>query len=445
MIIILIHGTFATNAEWTQPESLFRRELALALGGTRAIDVLPFAWNGANRHIDRRKASLQLRRLIMLKQNEQPDSSIYLIGHSHGGNIALQAARHFAAEPRLAGVVTLATPFLEFNEEAPAVTLIGATFGHAFKTSRLYASYWAAMIALSVVAYVTIGPLLLGVMRSKAWIYGQVPLCSPLLGPEFCSQLQHGTTLIFAGLYALIFVTGLVFFGYQEAAKEQRANIDRMRRSISRYFYVQPPKSLERLEILSLSAPADEALQILNGSWWAHRLGISAARLIGAVAIVGALAGLAAVMTGVVAYVQANRFVPDQALATTLLLCGAFSLAVPLVFVAAALVAQLINVVGSFPAPGLGLAGGERSLLWSVHARRQLLQTTNHVHRTYGWWELVLGRGGGLMHSRLYGSAVAIRDIAVWLAGREAKRLASVTARENLDSIRNCVENRLPT
>jgi hypothetical protein len=41
-----------------------------------------------------------------------PDAQHFVIGHSHGGNIAFQAMRDAAVESRIAGVVCLSTPFL---------------------------------------------------------------------------------------------------------------------------------------------------------------------------------------------------------------------------------------------------------------------------------------------------------------------------------------------
>ena len=45
-LVILIHGTFAQKADWTQPGSLVRRQLKEKLGPD--TQFLTFTWSGKN-------------------------------------------------------------------------------------------------------------------------------------------------------------------------------------------------------------------------------------------------------------------------------------------------------------------------------------------------------------------------------------------------------------
>lgn len=104
--VVLIHGTFAQNdAPWTRDTA----ELPRTLAGDAAI--VRFAWSGANSMRGRRAAVAQLReRLAQLAA--AGFSRVALVGHSHGGNIALKSCEDPASGARVDAVVCLATPFI---------------------------------------------------------------------------------------------------------------------------------------------------------------------------------------------------------------------------------------------------------------------------------------------------------------------------------------------
>ncbi len=128
-LILTIHGTNdgkpggAGDTKWWETSSGFVRGLTQNLDARGlAADVEEFLWGGANSAFAREKGSLALRRRI--REAAGTYDEIHLIGHSHGGNVAVDAARRAAwgREPgwRLLGgrpagitsITTVGTPFL---------------------------------------------------------------------------------------------------------------------------------------------------------------------------------------------------------------------------------------------------------------------------------------------------------------------------------------------
>jgi hypothetical protein len=93
-------------AAWYDPDSSFRRELELLLGESTQIEV--FEWSGANSLGSRKDASEALTKHLVRAKARWPRRRHFVVAHSHGGNIALEAVR---TEP-VSGLVTMATPFL---------------------------------------------------------------------------------------------------------------------------------------------------------------------------------------------------------------------------------------------------------------------------------------------------------------------------------------------
>lgn len=149
-LIVLIHGTFATGAPWTRPGSWFGRSLAEALE-RRSVDGadLTFVdWSGGNSHAARTEGSRALAARVRAFDPSQHDSC-FLVGHSHGGNVALHAIVHDeTVRGRVDGVVTLATPFLIFRDETPLVARVAA----GLDASALAALAWAVIPLLTDLA-----------------------------------------------------------------------------------------------------------------------------------------------------------------------------------------------------------------------------------------------------------------------------------------------------
>jgi hypothetical protein len=109
IVVTLIHGTFATEAEWTRNESTLCRAIHDAFP---EVELRRLPWLGGNTLGARRDAAEKLRACIAADSASGPDTRHFLVAHSHGGNIALYALRDPAVRERIAGVATLATPFL---------------------------------------------------------------------------------------------------------------------------------------------------------------------------------------------------------------------------------------------------------------------------------------------------------------------------------------------
>lgn len=79
-------------------------------------DVCVFSWSGRNRHGARTKAGVALRDELLGIIETHPSRPIHLVGHSHGGNVALYALA--SDDPALASVAvtTMATPFVSVEE-----------------------------------------------------------------------------------------------------------------------------------------------------------------------------------------------------------------------------------------------------------------------------------------------------------------------------------------
>jgi hypothetical protein len=107
-ILFLVHGTFAKPSNWTNSGSQFCQSLLRLLGPDTSIRC--FTWSGKNSLGAREKAANRLRGLLIDSVARFPGIKHFVIGHSHGGNVALKSV----ASPALAdvGIVCLSTPIL---------------------------------------------------------------------------------------------------------------------------------------------------------------------------------------------------------------------------------------------------------------------------------------------------------------------------------------------
>ena len=110
VVVTLVHGTFARRADWTLPSSRLCRSISAAAHGPVRFEQ--FLWSGWNAVTSRRRGVERLTSHLTALLARWPNAQHFVIGHSHGGNIAFQAMRDGAVESRIAGVVCLSTPFL---------------------------------------------------------------------------------------------------------------------------------------------------------------------------------------------------------------------------------------------------------------------------------------------------------------------------------------------
>jgi pimeloyl-ACP methyl ester carboxylesterase len=127
-IFVLIHGTFSRKAKWTERGSKLYEELRKAFPVSK-IEV--FDWDAKNSHKSRIRAARDLETLVDKLSESFPRGKIFLVAHSHGGNIALYASRHFDCRSKLAGIVCMGTPFVipSLRLMNPAYILMGPLAG----------------------------------------------------------------------------------------------------------------------------------------------------------------------------------------------------------------------------------------------------------------------------------------------------------------------------
>ena len=110
VVVTLVHGTFARRADWTLPSSRLCRSILDTMHGPVRFEQ--FLWSGWNAVTSRRRGVERLTSHLAASLARWPNARHFVIGHSHGGNIAFQAMRDEAVESRVAGIVCLSTPFL---------------------------------------------------------------------------------------------------------------------------------------------------------------------------------------------------------------------------------------------------------------------------------------------------------------------------------------------
>lgn len=122
--IITVHGTGDTadgpvGPKWFQQGSKFSEQLKqqLSARGLHA-DIIPHLWSGANSAWEREQAADRLAGLI--RRTYKTHGSVHVIGHSHGGNVANDAAvllkwglRNKVKNEYIDSLTTVGTPFFD--------------------------------------------------------------------------------------------------------------------------------------------------------------------------------------------------------------------------------------------------------------------------------------------------------------------------------------------
>jgi len=96
-VVILVHGSFATNRGWWKSNGVFFEELSKQ---SKLLEpqqkVVSFAWSGTPSNNEIEKAGRELAEVIKQYPATEP---IILIGHSHGGNV-INKASQFLTQPQ---------------------------------------------------------------------------------------------------------------------------------------------------------------------------------------------------------------------------------------------------------------------------------------------------------------------------------------------------------
>ena len=114
IVVTLMHGTFACKATWVNADGRIARALKARFGD--AVTTECIRWSGANTFGARRTATDLLRTHLLGPWPGREDAGHVVVAHSHAGNIVAYAARDPAVDAKLAGIVTLATPFIVARE-----------------------------------------------------------------------------------------------------------------------------------------------------------------------------------------------------------------------------------------------------------------------------------------------------------------------------------------
>ncbi|MEM1437861.1 MAG: hypothetical protein AAF545_10630 [Pseudomonadota bacterium] len=119
--VILVHGTWARNAAWTQSDGLLSRALSESSEATIRTSGLP--WSGRNWEKDRWAATESLSE--RLRSSDADLKAV--IGHSHGGNVgaaAMHQSHHGDDDAGDRALITLNTPFIVPVRRSTEVSLI---------------------------------------------------------------------------------------------------------------------------------------------------------------------------------------------------------------------------------------------------------------------------------------------------------------------------------
>jgi hypothetical protein len=186
--IVTVHGTGDTaegpaGQKWYQQGSPFAQRLLghLQQQGVNA-EIIPHLWSGANSAWDRERAADKLADRIR-KLYDKYDS-IHVIGHSHGGNVANDAAvllkwglRRNAVKEKFDSLTTVGTPFLDsrtgFLQMAAGLLFVAIT--------------WGSVLALVFMTLFAVSEMILAPVMHAARVGGPVRLnweaIDPVLGP----------------------------------------------------------------------------------------------------------------------------------------------------------------------------------------------------------------------------------------------------------------------
>jgi hypothetical protein len=111
-VFILIHGTWGADCDWYKPQGDFFDALETTVSEKNSI-VISFKWSGGCGHEARVKAAHEL--VNVIKEYDE-DVAIFLVAHSHGGNVGALASQLLAQDVEnnhtIRALFTLGTPIM---------------------------------------------------------------------------------------------------------------------------------------------------------------------------------------------------------------------------------------------------------------------------------------------------------------------------------------------
>ncbi len=378
---ILIHGTFARDATWTLAGEPIAEAIGTAIPGHA---IRRFIWSGGNSHLARLNAARQLRdEIASLKAaGEQP---VHLVGHSHGGTVALLALRDPETQHAVDRAVFLGTPFLHTRPRA--LELLCRNLANSL-------SWFIAFPGLFIPLFAFMG-IVIGV--STAF--------------EQTDMLNY-TMVGLIGAGAIITFLGLAFYLIERP--KVRTEIDR---SLQRFF-----GTYQRATAVFLSQPTppcpvfiarinrDEAriwLRLVTGladlPWQLISL---AHRALAAILITGLAAFVA------LAFLSSALGLPDQLTMITAMIAAGSGIALAFALLFAPLIFSLYLWLVRGTRFGVGTAGLIEGLAADIRIGSDLSPPIAPGSRTVN----LSHAKDGLRHSSFYSDSALAQSVAEWLA-----------------------------
>jgi pimeloyl-ACP methyl ester carboxylesterase len=142
--LIFVHGTFSSGKTWRNHGCRpgLKTRLADALGEGRIVAIRIFEWRGFagtilnNGHRYRLSAAIALADEVKRLKRDQPNASVFLVCHSHGGNVAAYACNMLGSQDLPTGIVFLGTPFIH-GERGPIAERAKLLTGCGFSLASL--------------------------------------------------------------------------------------------------------------------------------------------------------------------------------------------------------------------------------------------------------------------------------------------------------------------
>jgi len=113
LVCVVVHGTFAPDAQWTHENAALPRAIAARAGGHVTFKVCK--WSGLNTHAERIKGGREFANVVAEVRRRPDRPRIVAIAHSHGGNVVAYGGRDVPPDAQADAMVTLGTPFLDLK------------------------------------------------------------------------------------------------------------------------------------------------------------------------------------------------------------------------------------------------------------------------------------------------------------------------------------------
>ena len=186
VIITLVHGTWAPNAEWTRDDSPLRTTVMGEFPGKR-LGFHVLEWSGGNNICAREEAAEQLVADLRALAARHPEAMQVVAAHSHGGNVLMYAMRQAPdLHALVSGIICIATPFLHvrirdlypFDRKfvrAMLAVVVGVPLGLAARHLQSGAGGWAFWELGPNPAWMWLGALLAagGALGYRLAIWGE--------------------------------------------------------------------------------------------------------------------------------------------------------------------------------------------------------------------------------------------------------------------------------